>query len=72
VIGKGSSRAIQKQASGVIATICLPSRLSRVQASSPALTSSITSLQCAYQADSQDYTMSRCINIVDEIRTFDL
>ena len=35
VIGEGSSRARRKQASGDFATICLPSRLSRVRAPSP-------------------------------------
>ena len=60
------------QASGDLATTCLPSRLSRVRAPSPALTSTIIPLESPSQADSQASTISKCINNVVEIRTFDL
>jgi hypothetical protein len=70
--GKHAPEAILQQANGDNVTFCLPSRLSRVRAPSPALTSSIIPLQSAYQAVSQAYTMSRCIITADEIRTFDL
>jgi|GEM_PF-4828008 len=72
VSDKRAPGAILQQASGDLVTFCLPSRLSRVRAPSPALTSSITPLKYAPQADSQVYTMSRCSNNVDEIRTLDL
>ena len=60
------------QASGDLATTCLPSRLSRVRAPSPALTSTIIPPKSPSQADFQAYTMSKYINNVDEIRTYDL
>jgi hypothetical protein len=65
-------RAILQQASGDIVTFCLPSRLSRVRAPSPALTSSIIPPKSSSQADSQAWIMNNCINNVDEIRTLDL
>jgi hypothetical protein len=55
-------RAILQQASGDLVTFCLPSRLSRVRAPSPALTSSIIPLKCTSQAEEkrkqQKYTAS--------------
>src|SRR6266568_1794230 len=72
VIGRSSPRAISQEASGDRATICLPSRLSRVRAPSPALTSTIIPLKSPSQADSQAYTIRNCINNVVEMRTFDL
>ena len=72
VSGKRAPGAILQQESGDFVTFCLPSRLSRVRAPSPALTSSIIPLQCASQADPQASTISNCSNNVVEIRTFDL
>ena len=72
VSNKRAPGAISQQASGESATFCLPSRLSRVRAPSPALTSSIIPSRSSSQADSQVYTIRKYINTVIEMRTFDL
>jgi hypothetical protein len=50
-------KADVNRASGDHVTACLPSRLSRVRAPSPALTSTIIPLKSPSQADSQAYTI---------------
>ena len=72
VVVLSASCAVSYQAVADFATPCLPSRLSRVRAPSPAPISSITSLQLASQAVSQASIIIEYINTVGEIRTYDL